>query len=73
MDINVTPEEYTRLSEYLSTSCGIELGDNKQYLVNSRLKAMLAKNGFKSITDLLSSVGSQGNSGLQRSFPRRLF
>jgi len=66
MDINVTPEEYTRLSEYLSTSCGIELGDNKQYLVNSRLKAMLAKNGFKSITDLLSSVGSQGNLGLQQ-------
>ncbi len=66
MDINVSPEEYTRLSEYLSSSCGIELGDNKQYLVNSRLKTMLAKNGFKSITELLSSVRSQGGSGLQQ-------
>jgi len=66
MDINVSPEEYTRLSEYLSTSCGIELGDNKQYLVNSRLKTMLAKNGLKSITDLLSSVRSQGGSRLQQ-------
>jgi chemotaxis protein methyltransferase CheR len=66
MDINVSPEEYNRLSEYLSTSCGIELGDNKQYLVNSRLKTMLAKNGFKSITDLLTSVKTQASPGLQQ-------
>ena len=66
MEINVSPEEYNCLSEYLSTSCGIELGDNKQYLVNSRLKTMLTKNGLKSITDLLSSVKSQASSGLQQ-------
>ena len=66
MDINVSPEEYTRLSEYLSSSCGIELGDNKQYLVNSRLKTMLLKNGFKSITDLLASVKTQASPGLQQ-------
>jgi chemotaxis protein methyltransferase CheR len=66
MDINVSPEEYTRLSEYLSKSCGIELGDNKQYLVNSRLKTMLLKNGFKSITDLLTSVKTQASPGLQQ-------
>jgi chemotaxis protein methyltransferase CheR len=66
MDINVSPEEYVRLSEYLSTSCGIELGDNKQYLVNSRLKTMLARNGFKSITDLLTSVKTQASPVLQQ-------
>lgn len=66
MEINVSPEEYVRLSKYLSTSCGIELGDNKQYLVNSRLKTMLAKNGFKSITDLLTSVKTQASSVLQQ-------
>ena len=66
MNINVSPEEYVRLSEYLSTSCGIELGDNKQYLVNSRLKTMLARNGFKSITDLLTSVKTQASPVLQQ-------
>ena len=66
MDINVSPEEYVRLSEYLSTSCGIELGENKQYLVNSRLKTMLARNGFKSITDLLTSVKTQASPVLQQ-------
>jgi len=66
MNINVSPEEYVRLSEYLSTSCGIELGENKQYLVNSRLKTMLARNGFKSITDLLTSVKTQASPVLQQ-------
>jgi len=66
VDINVSPEEYNRLSEYLSTSCGIELGDNKQYLVNSRLKTMLAKNGIKSITALLTSVNTEASPKLQQ-------
>lgn len=66
MDLNVSPEEYTQLSEYLSTACGIELGGNKQYLVNSRLKAMLAKNGFKSISSLLSSIKCDGKLSLRQ-------
>lgn len=66
MDLNVSLEEYSQLSEYLSTACGIELGENKQYLVNSRLKAMVAKYGFKSIADLLSSLKIDGKVGLRQ-------
>ena len=66
MDLNVSPDEYSRLSEYLSTSCGIELGNNKQYLVSSRLKAILNKHGFNSIGNLLSAVNNDGKSVLRQ-------
>jgi chemotaxis protein methyltransferase CheR len=64
--LSVSSEEYTQLSEYLSTACGIELGDNKQYLVNSRLKALITQRGFKSIAELLSSVRNDHKSGLRQ-------
>ena len=66
MDNNISPDEYSQLSEYLSTTCGIELGNNKQYLVNSRLKSILAKYELKSITELLSSVKNEGGSSLRQ-------
>ena len=66
MDLNVSPDEYTQLSEYLSTSCGIELGDNKQYLVNSRLKSLLTKLGIKSIADLLTCTKNDSKQGLRQ-------
>ena len=66
MDLNVSSDEYSQLTEYLSTSCGIELGNNKQYLVSSRLKSILAKHGYKSITDLLLSVKNESNTSLRQ-------
>lgn len=66
MNFSVSPEEYSYLSEYLSTTCGIELGDNKQYLVNSRLKTLLAKHGFNSIEEMLSSVKNDIKAGLRQ-------
>ena len=66
MDLNVSSDEYSQLTEYLSTSCGIELGSNKQYLVSSRLKSILAKHGYKSITDLLLSVKNESNTSLRQ-------
>ena len=66
MDLNVSSDEYSQLTEYLSTSCGIELGNNKQYLVSSRLKSILAKHGYKSITDLLLSVRNESNTSLRQ-------
>ena len=66
MDLNVSPEEYSELSNYLSTACGIELGDNKQYLVNSRLRTVVKKHGFNSIGDLLSSIKDDGKVALRQ-------
>ncbi len=66
MSLNVSADEYKQLSEYLSSICGIELGENKQYLVNSRLKPLLLKQGLKSIAELMSSVKGDGRSTLRQ-------
>lgn len=66
MDLNVSPDEYSELSNYLSTACGIELGDNKQYLVNSRLRTVVSKHGFNSIGDLMSSIKNDGKAVIRQ-------
>ena len=66
MSLEVSAEEYSELSEYLSSACGIELGENKQYLVSSRLKTLLAKHNMKSVEELLSAVKNDGKSGMRQ-------
>lgn len=66
MSLEITAEEYSQLTEYLSSACGIELGENKQYLVSSRLKALLAKHGLKSVAELLSAVKNDGRSAMRQ-------
>ena len=46
-------EVYTRFSEFLEIQCGIVLGQNKQYLVKSRLLPLLAKHNMASLTELV--------------------
>lgn len=66
MSLEITAEEYSQLTEYLSSACGIELGENKQYLVSSRLKALLAKHELKSVAELLSAVKNDGRSAMRQ-------
>lgn len=66
MSLDVSLVEYEQLSEFLSVACGIELGDNKQYLVNSRLKALLSKHGLRSVSELLTAVKNGATSGLRQ-------
>lgn len=53
-----TPEEYKAFQEFLENACGIVLGDNKHYLVNSRLSKLMRKEDITSLTDLISKVQS---------------
>jgi len=46
-------EVYTRFSEFLEVQCGIVLGQNKQYLVKSRLLPLLTKHKIVSLTELV--------------------
>ncbi|MCM2678934.1 CheR family methyltransferase [Echinimonas agarilytica] len=55
---NITDIEYKTFRDYLEKQCGIVLGDNKQYLVKSRLAPVLTKYKIKSLTELLSSLSS---------------
>lgn len=62
----VSAEEYSRLKELLYATYGIELGDNKHYLVSSRLTPLLAKHGLKSISELLAFLKGDGRSALKQ-------
>lgn len=53
-----SPEEYKAFQEFLENACGIVLGDNKHYLVNSRLSKLMRKEDITSLTDLISKVQS---------------
>jgi len=65
VSIEVSPEEYARLSALLSSACGIQLGDKKEYLVASRLTGVLVKHGMRSISELLLAIEG-GKAALKR-------
>ncbi len=49
----LTPEDYKFLSELLFRATGMELGPNKEYLLESRLKEVWEKLQLKGISDLI--------------------
>lgn len=58
MPKNLTDTEYKSFRDYLEKQCGIVLGDNKQYLVKSRLTPVLAKYQLGNMTELLNGLAS---------------
>ncbi len=53
---------YDAFCQFLSSACGIILGDNKQYLVNSRLSGLMDEHGICSLTELVERLkGSPGS------------
>ncbi|WP_319781858.1 protein-glutamate O-methyltransferase CheR [Oceanisphaera sp. IT1-181] len=50
---NLTEEQYRAFCHFLETSTGIVLGDNKQYLVKSRLSPLLARFQIESLDELI--------------------
>lgn len=58
-------EDYRAFSDFLERSCGIVLGENKQYLVASRLGPLLEAEGYKSLGDLVARLERPGQSDLK--------
>jgi chemotaxis protein methyltransferase CheR len=52
----MTPSDYSVIQNFLSQSCGIVLGDNKQYLVKNRLSSLLLKFDLASFSELVSAM-----------------
>lgn len=50
---------------FLERTCGIVLGDNKQYLVASRLNRLLEQRGIDNLAELMRHMQQQPNSGLR--------
>jgi len=61
MKADITPQEYEAFKKFLQDACGILLGDNKQYLVKSRLRRILEENSLNSLGELLERL--QGLAG----------
>lgn len=58
--IDITLNEYKIIQQFLSQSCGIVLGESKQYLVKNRLSSLLGKFELASFSEL--SISLQSNS-----------
>lgn len=56
MSINFTPDEYKQFQGFLEKACGIVLGDNKHYLVSSRLNRLMTENNIESLHDLVQQL-----------------
>lgn len=61
---DVSPDAYRQFREFLEQQCGIVLGDNKQYLVRSRLGGLLHERQLTNIDDLLRQSISGRDRGL---------
>ncbi|ODC02459.1 chemotaxis protein [Terasakiispira papahanaumokuakeensis] len=61
----ISPQEFQVFRKFLQEACGILLGDNKQYLVTSRLGKIMAQNGLGTLTDLMREIQRNPRSPLK--------
>lgn len=54
----ITPEEYDHFRGFLEQSSGIVLGDNKHYLITSRLNRLMGDFNIPDVTDLMKRISS---------------
>ena len=62
---NMQLDDYARFRKFLEDACGIVLGDNKQYLVTSRLNRILRENDIAGLGDLVNRIDRPGRSELR--------
>jgi len=62
----ITPSEYEDFRRFLEDACGILLGDNKHYLVQSRLNKMVVDDGVSSLGDLVGRLRRERSGGALR-------
>lgn len=62
----ISPQDYHAFREFLAEESGIVLGDNKQYLVSSRLRSLLTELGLPSVGELLGLLRSGRDTRLRQ-------
>ena len=65
MTTSFTPAEYKNFQQFLEKACGIVLGDNKHYLVSSRLNRLMRENQISSLQELVDRLGRLSSSALK--------
>ena len=56
MSSEISQEDYRAFKEFLQESSGILLGENKQYLVKSRLRRIMSENRFNNLGELVEQL-----------------
>ncbi len=64
-NLTISSQEYDAFRAFLEEACGIVLGDNKHYLVSSRLGRLMKEFDSSSIGDLIAKMKRQPRSGLR--------
>lgn len=62
---SIRPDDYERFRRFLEQTCGIVLGENKQYLVTSRLGQLMARQGISELGILVDRLDRPGASALR--------
>ncbi|MGD8925571.1 MAG: protein-glutamate O-methyltransferase CheR [Thioalkalispiraceae bacterium] len=62
----LSKEQYDNFRDFLEKSCGIVLGDNKHYLVTSRLNRLTHEFSFDSLNSMLDALKHQQDNRLKQ-------
>lgn len=63
--INIAQNEYEEFRRFLEDACGIVLGDNKHYLVTSRLNRLMREFNINTFSELMLQLKQQHHSKLR--------
>lgn len=63
--LKISKEEFRLLRDFIQESCGILLGDEKDYLIESRLSDLVIRSGCQSFRDFYFKVKNEPHSGLR--------
>ena len=55
-DSGISQRDYETFRDYLEDACGIVLGDNKHYLVSSRLGRLMQEHSIRSVGELVANL-----------------
>jgi chemotaxis protein methyltransferase CheR len=56
MSFSISPAEYNQFKQKLEQYSGIMLGDNKEYLITSRLRRLLESENLANLTELIAGM-----------------
>ena len=65
MTATFNPDEYKSFQAFLEKACGIVLGENKHYLVSSRLTRLMREQNIASLHDLVQQLEGPGSQKLR--------
>jgi len=62
---SISANEFRLLRDYIEKSCGILVGDEKAYLIESRLSSLMAQNGCATFAEFYQKAVSDRTIGLR--------